>query len=280
MAGQDRGPGPTGEKHPRTGHVSGGQATHTAPPCDLCALWQQPTSPPSTHHSSRFTPHGLRIALVDDDAGTRLVARQMVRAQRDGWTMEVYHPSCPPREAAGPKGSLRPIALERGHGPASPPDTVLIGLSGREDSRLACVRKLKALAPSLPVLIISDDADAASIAECCAAGADGYVLKPLAPEALAGAISSLAQGWPVLCQEAQKAIMRLLHRAGASATDWFRGLSGREQDIAGCLVARLHDKEISTHLEMAEATVHVHLTRLYRKLGVHSRRQAVIKLLG
>lgn len=50
--------------------------------------------------------------------------------------------------------------------------------------------------------------------------------------------------------------------------------------MAGCLVANLCDKEISTRLGMAEATVHVHLTRLYRKLGVHSRRQAVAKLLG
>jgi hypothetical protein len=50
--------------------------------------------------------------------------------------------------------------------------------------------------------------------------------------------------------------------------------------MAGCLVANLCDREISTRLGMAEATVHVHLTRLYRKLGVHSRRQAVAKLLG
>jgi DNA-binding NarL/FixJ family response regulator len=229
---------------------------------------------------SRVTRHGLRIALVDDDAGMRLVARQMVEAQRDGWTLEVYHPSCLLQEAAGRKGSSRLKALARDHGPGSPPNIVLIGLSGPADARLAYVRKLKTLAPDLPVLVISSDRDEALMAECCAAGADGYLLKPLTPDDLASAVSSVVRGWPVLCREAQKAILDVLHRAATATTVWFPGLTGREQEIAGCLVARLHDKEISAHLGLAEATVHVHLARIYRKMGVHSRRQTVARLLG
>jgi DNA-binding CsgD family transcriptional regulator len=50
--------------------------------------------------------------------------------------------------------------------------------------------------------------------------------------------------------------------------------------MAGCLMASLRDKEIVERLRMAGSTVHVHLVRLYRKLGVHSRQQAVAKLLG
>jgi len=272
--------GPTGEKRPRTSHTSVEQAAHTAPPCDLCALWEQPTNAPGTRRSSRAKPRRLRIALVDDDPRMDLVARHMVEAQRDGWSVQVYHPVCPAREAAGPKGSLRPVVLEGDHGPRTPPDIVLMGLSGQEDARLACVRKLKALAPALPVLILSHDRDEALMAECCAAGADGFFLKPLAPEQLARAISSVAQGSPVLCVEAQKAILNVLHRSAMSIAVWFPGLTGREQDIARCLMAHLSDKEISAHLGIEKATVHVHLTRLYPKLGVHSRQQAVAKLLG
>jgi DNA-binding NarL/FixJ family response regulator len=243
-------------------------------------LWRRPANPPATDQASRVTPHGLRIALVDDDAGTCLVARQMVQAQRDGWSLEVHHPSCPARKAAGREGASHPTAPGQDHGPGSTPDIVLVGLSGQKDARLACVKKLKALAPDLPVLIISDDRDEASIAERCAAGADGYLLKPLAPDELARAVLSVAQGWPVLSPEAQKAILNVFHRVATATTAWFPGLTGREQEMAGCLVASLHDKEISTRLGMAEATVHAHLTRVYRKLGVHNRRQAVAKLLG
>jgi len=271
---------PRGEKRPQTAVVSGGQAAHSAPPCDLCASWGQPTHPLSTHHSSRVTPHGLRIALVDNDTGTCLVAGQMVQAQRDGWTLEVYHPPCLAREPAGGKGSPRPSALDGDQGSRSPPDVVLIGLSGREDARLACVRKMKALAPDLPVLIISGDSDQASIVERCAAGADGYLLKPLAPGELACAVSALAQGLPALCPEAQKAIVSVLHQAITATTAWIPALSGREQEVLGCLLAGWSDKEIAERLGMTPSTVHVHLVQIYRRLDVHTRQQAVAKLLG
>jgi DNA-binding NarL/FixJ family response regulator len=272
--------GPRGEKRTHISLVSGGLATHTAPPCDLCALCRQPAKPPNTHHWPRPTPHGLRIALVDDDAATCLVARQMVQAQRDDWTLEVYHPSCPLREAASRKGSSRPSALEGDQGPGNRPDIILLGLAGHTDARLACVRRIKALAPALPVLIISGDSDVASIMGCSAAGADGYLLKPLAPEKLARAVLSAAQGWPVLCREAQKAILNVLHRAATATTVWFPDLTGREQEIAGCLVARWRDKETAEYLRMARSTGHVHLVGLYKKFGVHSRQQAVARLLG
>ena len=259
--------------------VSGGQAAHTAPPCDLCARLRDGHNMPKRGQVPSGGDHGLRIALVDDDEETRLAARQMVQAQRESWVLEVYHPDCPVREALGPEAVPRPNPPEGRDRRSRRPDIVLIGLPNREASRLPCMRRLKAVAPDLPVLIISGDCDEASIAECCVAGADGYVLKPMAPEELARAISSVARGWPVLCREAQKAMLNVLHQAATATTVWFPGLSPREQEIAGCLVGNLCDKEISERLGMARSTVHVHLTRLYRKLRVHSRRQGVARLL-
>ena len=203
---------------------------------------------------------------MDDDEETRLEARRMVRTERVGWALEIYHPLCP-------------NALEGDHGHGSPADIVLVGVPNREGSRLACVRRIKALAPDLPVLIISGDADHASIVECCAAGIAGYVLKPFAPGELARVMSLVARGWPVLCRKAQKAVLNAFHQAAMATTVWFPGLSGREQWIAGCLVGNLCDKEINERLGMARSTVHVHLTSIYRKLGVHSRKQAVARLL-
>jgi len=266
MAGHTRGPGPTGERHPPTAMVGGGQVAPTAPPCGLCARLRDGRNLPKRGQVPSGRDHGLRILLVDDDEETRLEARRMVRAECDDWALEIYHPSCP-------------NAPEGDHGHGSPADIVLVGVPHREGSRLACVRRIKALAPDLPVLIISGDADHASIVECCTAGVAGYVLKPFASGELAHAVSSVARGWPVLCREAQKAMLNAFHQAATATTVWFPGLSGREQEIAGCLVGNLCDKEINERLGMARNTVHVHLTRLYRKLGVHSRKQAVARLL-
>jgi DNA-binding NarL/FixJ family response regulator len=142
------------------------------------------------------------------------------------------------------------------------------------------VRRIKALAPGLPVLIISGDSDPTSIVERCAAGAGGYVLKPLAPEELARALASVARGQPVLCPEAQKALLHTVHGAATATTLWARGLSSREQEVAGCLLAGWSEKDIADRLGIMYDTLHVHLVRIYKKLGVHSRKQAVAKLLG
>jgi DNA-binding NarL/FixJ family response regulator len=104
--------------------------------------------------------------------------------------------------------------------------------------------------------------------------------RSLPSEELARAIGSVAQGCPVLCREALTALLNVLHRTATTSTVWFPGLADREQEIAGCLVANLRDKEISERLGMAGSTVHAYLPRLYRKLHLHSRQQAVPRLLG
>jgi two-component system nitrate/nitrite response regulator NarL len=109
------------------------------------------------------------------------------------------------------------------------------------------------------------------------AGADGFLLKSITPEELVRALSSAAQGVPVLCDEAQKALMHFLHRAGRSLSS--HDLTPREQEIVSCLAATLSNKEICERLCMEMNTLHVHLVHLFRKLGVHNRRQAFRKLL-
>jgi DNA-binding NarL/FixJ family response regulator len=58
-----------------------------------------------------------------------------------------------------------------------------------------------------------------------------------------------------------------------------RRLPRREQEIAACLAEQLPDKAIPRRLHIAVCTVHAHLVRLHPKLGVHTRAQAVSKLL-
>ena len=69
----------------------------------------------------------------------------------------------------------------------------------------------------------------------------------------------------------------LLHQAGRSLYAY--DLTPREQEIIGCLAAMLSNKEICERLKIHKETLHVYLVKLYKKLGVHSRRQAARKLL-
>jgi len=265
-AGGERGPEPTGEKCSHTAPASGGQAARTDPKCALCALlW-----PPAKHH-------GLRIALVDGDEGTRRAAREMVRAQRDGWALESYQPSChlhdPARQAQAPGRS----GTKGDHASRPPPDMVLLDPSALGLCSRGCVRSLKARSPGLPVVVISARSDADSIMRNILAGADGYLLKPVPPGELARAVSSAARGLPVLCPGAERVVMDFLHRAGRTAPS--QELTPREQQIMYGAAEGLHYADICTRLELETNTLHVHMVNIFRKLGVHSRKEAVRKFL-
>ncbi len=269
---------PRGEKHPPAGGVSGEAATQATPRCDLCTHLRHVRRPHKRRRTAVWIRHGLRIALLDDDAGTRNAAREMVRAQRDGWTLIIYRPPhapCqPPTSAEAPHGS--------GQGADSlaglPPDIALIALQDSDLPDLACVRKLKALRRKLPVVVISGQCNEESVARACMAGADGFMIKPVTAEELARAVNAAAQERPALCPEAEKAVMNFLRRVGASLSS--RGLTRREQEIVCCLAEHLSDKEIAQRLRIAPNTVHVHLGRLLRKSGAHCRQQLVAKFLG
>jgi DNA-binding NarL/FixJ family response regulator len=259
--------------------VSGGQrAKPAAPQCRLCArlrVWGKKSSRRPPPLSAR---HGFHVAFVDGDQGLRLAVWKMVRAQGDGWTLEVCHQACFPGQPPGSSPPSPRTAPGADHDAGRPPDIVLVHLTTAHSSCLGCVRKLKSLAPDLPVVIITGLCDGGSIIQWLMAGADGCLVGPVAAADLASVLKAAAQGWPALCPQAQKAVIDFLHRAGASLLA--HDLTGREQDIAGCLMGKLSRKEMSERLRLAPNTVHVLTAHVFKKFGVHTREELLRKLLG
>ena len=100
MAGQDRGPGPTGKKRPRSATPCGEQATRTASPCDLCGLSGRFPS----HSTPNYPlPTRLRVALVDSDQSVHDFVRQAFEAHANGWVLDSH---LIPHSALGGLGSM------------------------------------------------------------------------------------------------------------------------------------------------------------------------------
>jgi len=271
MTGRDRGRRPAGERQSRSAETFGEQNTGLTPPCNLCALLlHRLRSQPKPRPAPPGTARVLRIALVTDDEATRFAARKVVEAQRDGWSLDTYHPYCLAPGASGPAQKSLPAE-------AQTPDIILTGLLGASPAGLACVRRLKALSPDLPVVVIIGKCHGPLVVQVCLAGADGWLVKPVVPVKLAQAINSVAQGVPALSEQIQEALVNFLHRAGASL--YACDLTPRQQEIVGCLAAMLSDKEISDCLSMSMNALHVHWVQIFKKLGVHNRRQAFRKVV-
>jgi DNA-binding NarL/FixJ family response regulator len=196
----------------------------------------------------------IRVFLVDDHAVVRQGLRAFLRLQGD---IDVVG------EASGGDGAVESIA-------AMDPDVVLMDLVMPAGDGVSAIRRLRELAPRIRVLVLSSYVDDAQVFAAVDAGAAGYMLKDIEPEALADAIREVHRGRPALHPEAAG---RLMHRAAAPPGT---RLTARERDVLRLLAEGFANKEIARRLVISEKTVKTHVSNILAKLDVADRTQAAL----
>jgi NarL family two-component system response regulator LiaR len=196
----------------------------------------------------------IRVLLVDDHAVVREGLRAFLQLQPD---IEVVG------EADGGETALAVAARVE-------PDVVLMDLLMPDGDGIAAIRGLRAAQPQAKVLVLSSYVDDAQVFSAIQAGAGGYQLKDIQPEALADAIRDVHAGRPALHPEAQG---RLMHRAADPPGS---RLTPRERDVLKLLADGFPNKEIARRLFVSEKTVKTHVSSILQKLGVKDRTQAAL----
>ena len=152
-------------------------------------------------------------------------------------------------------------------------DINLPGMNGVE-----CVRKLKAVLPATQVMMLTVYEDTEQIFRALAAGASGYLLKRLSPKKLLEAIEEVvAGGSPMSASIARKVVHSF--KAAPARGDEASELSDRERAVLDGLAAGLAYKQIADQLGISIHTVRNYIRRIYEKLHVCSRTEAVAKFL-
>lgn len=209
----------------------------------------------------RLAPRPLRVIAASADQSTRLAIEQVVEGQTPSGWLEFY-PS--PSEV-----------LRR---PKSPPPTlVLIDFSRGGASMARFVGKLRALFQDIPVIALVPTGEESSILPLLMAGAMGCLIKPVGAADLATALAQVAEGRLGLCNEAERMLVGWLHRMGR----WggHVGLTQREREVMAFLAEGLTHKEIGDRMGISAETVHAHLVKIFKKLGVHDGTQAIRSFL-
>ncbi|WP_431862401.1 LuxR C-terminal-related transcriptional regulator [Azospirillum sp.] len=156
------------------------------------------------------------------------------------------------------------------------PDLVLIDpTSGAEE--LEAVKALRAEHPGMRIVILTGTLDTRLLSASLSAGADGYLMKDIACEALMQSLRLVMMGEKVF--PTHLAALLVSGRAedmGAEVPTRRKGLSQREVQILHCLLNGNSNKMIANHLKITEATVKVHLKSLLRKINASNRTQAAI----
>ena len=115
------------------------------------------------------------------------------------------------------------------------------------------------------------------------AGASGFLLKDTQPDDLVAAIRTIAAGDAVLAPGATKRLISQFATtqppeppSGPSAARIRQVLTGREQDVFSLIAAGMSNSEIAASLYLSEGTVKIHVGRIFAKLGLRDRVQAVV----
>src|SRR6267378_1412086 len=167
-------------------------------------------------------------------------------------------------------------ALE--HWPEDKPDVILMDINLGGMDGIECVRRLKALMPEAQVLMLTVFEDTEKIFRALSAGASGYLLKRMSPKKLLEAIAEVrAGGSPMSASIARKVVESFQSQPGR--TDESAELSQRERSVLNGLAEGLAYKQIADQLGVSIHTVRNYIRRVYEKLHVQTRTEAVAKFM-
>jgi DNA-binding NarL/FixJ family response regulator len=147
------------------------------------------------------------------------------------------------------------------------------------ESGIACTVRLKELKPAVQIIMLTVFRDPKLLFQSLKAGACGYLLKRSSPDDIFRAIAEVrAGGAPMSGEIARMVIEAFLERPKEAATG--EKLSQREVQILSLLSKGLSNKEIGDQLGITCDTVRAHLRRIYERLHVRCRVEAVNKYLN
>lgn len=203
------------------------------------------------------------VSIVEDSDQVRATLARLIN-RADGFTCLAQYPSAEAAIEALPKERPNVVLM----------DINLPGMNGVE-----CVRRLKQLVPELQIIMLTVYEDTENIFNALAAGATGYLLKRTSTPELLAAIREVQRGGSPMTTHIARKVVQSFQRTGP-APQSTENLSPREQEVLDHLAQGFLYKEIADKLGVSYETVHTYIRRIYEKLQVRTRTEAVAKFLG
>jgi DNA-binding NarL/FixJ family response regulator len=165
--------------------------------------------------------------------------------------------------------------------PAAPPEVVLVDINLPGMNGVEFVRRLKQAAPLILPVMLTAYEDTENIFAALAAGAAGYLLKRAPRSELLEAIREVRRGGSPMTTHIARKVVQSFQKASPSPPVEGGGdtLSTREQEVLDLLSHGFLYKEIADKLGISYETVHTYIRRIYEKLQVRTRTEAVAKFL-
>ena len=164
------------------------------------------------------------------------------------------------------------------HLPQDRPDVVLMDIHLTGMSGIECVEHLKTMMPEMQVMMLTVYEDTDQIFRALSAGASGYMLKRSTPAKLLEAIKELNEGGSPMSSSIARKVVASFQKSG-QIRDEKTNLSPREQMVLESMAKGLTYKQTADQLGISIDTIRTYVRRIYEKLHVQSRTEAVAKYL-
>lgn len=207
----------------------------------------------------------ITVAIVEDEAGVRSSLAQILKTASDVRCVAVYENG---------EGAIREL-------PKLAPQVAILDINLPGMSGVECVRHIAEKSPGTQIMMLTvyDHNDA--IFDSLAAGAHGYLVKPVrAAELLAAVRDVHSGGAPMTSNIARRVVQAFKRPAAGQAKPGIEALSPREAEVLELLTQGYLYKEIAKKMGVSYHTIHAHVRKIYEKLQVQSRAQAVAVYIG
>jgi NarL family two-component system response regulator LiaR len=204
----------------------------------------------------------IRILLAEDHAVVRQGTRELLEQQDD---LEVV------AEAADGQEAVQFALRDR-------PDVVIMDFAMPKLNGIEATRHIKAVAPSIAILVLTAYDSDQYVFAFLEAGAAGYLLKDVSVDKLIDAIRAVYAGESVLHPAiTRKVINRFSRSEDRSGTrNGLDQITERELEVLGLAAQGMSNRDIARELSISVRTVQTHLSNVFNKMGVGSRTEAVM----
>ena len=204
----------------------------------------------------------IAVSIVEDDAGLRESICRFIQGAPGFQCLGAY---------ASAEEALADV-------PTRPPAVVLMDINLPKMSGIECVKHLKGKLPSLQIIMLTVYENSDRIFEALAAGACGYLVKNTPPARLLEAIEDIAKGGSPMSSHIARKVVQAFQPAVPSVP-LIEQLAPREQQVLELLSKGRAYKQIAAEMNLSMGTIRTYIRRIYEKLHVNCRTDAVVKYL-
>jgi len=160
------------------------------------------------------------------------------------------------------------------------PDVILLDMRMPGINGLGVLQILRQSHEDLPIVMLTTSTEESDLIESLRAGAQGYLLKDMEPDALVIALRDIVAGKTVVAPDLAPVLARAVQgKSEEPKRDLkspFHELTPRETEILSLLAEGQSNKTIARNLGISDGTVKLHVKAILRKLEVHSRVEAAV----